>query len=411
MIPITFYEGLTQGVNRTEGAKRVYEAINDAFDKKQIKPEDVSLPRLAAAMGVINPLDISGTFAEMCYNLSRQGYNSMIDGKNPERFFQESNPGLLSAAFATLSTKLLSAKVIEGYNSAEGMVMDKLVPTVSTPRRNVNIAGVTSLGGGAEVEDGHAYPETDFSTKWVQTFEKKYGNLLSLSELAMQEDQTGLIMRNAGQVGNMLRQQREIAMVRGVTDADTKTYRPSGSFVALYSSTNQNLIGTSGITGYTSALPLTDWSTIDSILTCRATKVVDDRIDGTPQPIADLQGPATLLVPMALYTKANYIKTATTVKLNPGVTSGTSMEFSNPVGGRFNVETSVYLDSLSASTYYYGQFNKQFIWSEVWPLQTFMQAANSEAAFERDVGLRIKVRYLGGLSAIDTPYVTKVLGS
>ena len=411
MLPITFYEGLTQGVNRTEGAKRVFEAVNAAIDNKTIPLNQFSLGSLAFAMGVVDPRAIPGTFGEMCFNLSRSGFNSMYDSKNPDRFFQESNPGLLSGAFAVLSTKLLSSAVVAGYDSAAGMVMDSLIPTVPTSRRFTNIAGVTSLGGGSEVEDGHPYPETDFSTKWVQTFEKKYGNLLSLSELAMQEDQTPLIMRQAGMVGEMLRQQREIAMVRAVTDADTTTYRPLGVATALYSSTNQNLIGTSGITGYTSALPLTDWSTIDSILTCRATKVLDDRIDGTPQPIANLQGPAKLLVPMALKSKDDYIKTATTVKLNPGVTSGTSMEFTNPVGGRFDVVSSVYLDSLSASTYYFGQFDKQFIWSEVWPLQTFMQAAGSEAAFDRDVGLRVKVRYLGGLNAIDTPYVTKVLGS
>ena len=411
MLPITFYEGLTQGLNRSEAAKRVYETVLAGLKSGSLKPEQISLGRLGAAMGVINPMAISETFAEMCIDLSRFGFNSMADEKKPERFFQESNPGLLSGAFAVLSTKLLSAKVIEGYNSVGGMVMDELIPTVPSARRFNNVAGVTSLGGGSEVEDGHPYPETDFSTKWVQTFEKKYGNLLSLSELMMQEDQTGLVMRQASQVGAMLRQQREIAMVRGVTDADTTTYRPLGVATALYSSGNQNLIGSSGISGYTSAIALVDWTDVNEVLTCRATKVLDDRIDGTPQPIADLFGPAKLLVPMALDTTARYIKTATKVVTTPGATSGSSMEFSNPVGGRFEVVSSPYLDSLSATTWYYGQFDKQFIWSEVWPLQTFMQAAGSEAAFDRDVGLRVKVRYLGGLSAIDTPYVTKVLGS
>jgi hypothetical protein len=44
-------------------------------------------------------------------------------------------------------------------------------------------------------------------------------------------------------------------------------------------------------------------------------------------------------------------------------------------------------------------------------VQTFLQRSESEAAFERDVVLRVKARYFGGISAIDTLYVTKVTGA
>ena len=36
--------------------------------------------------------------------------------------------------------------------------------------------------------------------------------------------------------------------------------------------------------------------------------------------------------------------------------------------------------------------------------------ADSEAAFDRDVVLRVTARYFGGISAVDTVFVTKVAG-
>jgi hypothetical protein len=51
------------------------------------------------------------------------------------------------------------------------------------------------------------------------------------------------------------------------------------------------------------------------------------------------------------------------------------------------------------------------VWTEIWPVQTFLQKNDSEAAFERDVVLRVKARYFGGISAVDTVFVTKVDGN
>ena len=47
----------------------------------------------------------------------------------------------------------------------------------------------------------------------------------------------------------------------------------------------------------------------------------------------------------------------------------------------------------------------------IWPVQTFLQQGDSEAAFDRDVVLRVKARYYGGISAVDSVFVTKVTGA
>jgi hypothetical protein len=51
------------------------------------------------------------------------------------------------------------------------------------------------------------------------------------------------------------------------------------------------------------------------------------------------------------------------------------------------------------------------VWTEIWPVQTYLQRSDSESAFERDVVLRVKARYYGGISAVDTLFVTKVDGA
>lgn len=409
MIPSSFYKA-HDGLPVTERARRVYESTVDLLESKKAKPEDFSLKNLGLAMGVLDPYDIGGSFRQTCYTMHKEGFNTEFV-TDTRGLFQESNPGLLSGAFALLATTLLSAKAIEGYDSASGLVADSLVDHQTSNHRFNKMAGLTALTGGAKIDDGHPYPETDFSTKWVSTYEEKYGRMLSISELAIQEDNTGMILQKAKQLGEYLRQSREIEMINKIADTNSDVYRPSGSATALYASGNQNLIGTSGVSGWTSAIALTDWTDIDEVKRMRATAVKDDRIDGTQRPIADLMGPATLLCPYALNTTANYIRTAEKVITTPGATTGSAMEFPNPHRNSFDVVSSVYLDTLSTTTWYYGQFNKQFVWTTIFPLQTFIQGAGSEAAFERDVGLRVKVRYLGGLNAKDTVYVTKVLGS
>jgi hypothetical protein len=65
----------------------------------------------------------------------------------------------------------------------------------------------------------------------------------------------------------------------------------------------------------------------------------------------------------------------------------------------------------AVNDWYLGDFPRQFVWTEIWPVQTFLQKTDSESAFDRDVVLRVKVRYYGGVSAVDTVFVTKVDGA
>ncbi len=139
------------------------------------------------------------------------------------------------------------------------------------------------------------------------------------------------------------------------------------------------------------------------------TEVKDDRIDGTARPVA---APARqLLVPEALKGTALSIVNATEVS-REGTAEATKI--GNPVKDLFEVLSSPFVDEQggeAANDWYMGDFRRQFMWTEIWPVQTFLQRADSESAFDRDVVLRVKVRYYGGISAVDTVYATKVDGA
>ena len=218
-------------------------------------------------------------------------------------------------------------------------------------------------------------------------------------------------------LGFMLRQERERTIVRAVTDADAGVgkyvYRPSGTGQSLYKSdgSNRNWVGSGNTTssGFNAAVPLVDWTDIDAVLNYRATQVVDDRIDGTPRPIV---APAKqLLVPEKLRGTARSIVHATEVTV---ASEAGEMRLANPIQGLVEVLSSPFIDEQGGQAindWYLGDFPRQFVWSEIWPVQTFLQKADSESAFDRDVVLRVKVRYYGGVSAVDTVFVTKVDGA
>ena len=291
---------------------------------------------------------------------------------------------------------------------------DQLVAVLPSRVRNQKLVGFRALAGPTEVSEGHSYEESGFEEKHVTTSETKKGRILSIQEELIAFDQTGEINRRAMALGFYLRQERERTIVRGVTDADSGSgnyvYRPSGTGQSLYQTdnSNQNWIGVGGVSPFDTATPLVDWTDVEFVRRFRATQVKDDRIDGTPRPI--VLPSRQLLVPESLRGTALSIANATEVRDD---TTAERTTMINPVKGLFEVLSSPFLDEqggAALSDWYLGEFSRQFVWTEIWPVQTFLQQSDSTGAFERDVVLRIKVRYYGGISAVDTVYVTKVDG-
>lgn len=384
------------------GADGFYRKVCDLLNEKKLGVDDFSYYELAEACGVLPELRRVGGVAPL------SGAGAAL---------VESNPGVNAHLFQVVTGELIGRKVLEGYADDAGFIGDKLVTVLPSRRRNQRLAGFTALAGPTEVPEGHPYEESSFAEKSVTTEESKKGRILSINEELIGFDQTGEINRRARQLGFYLRQERERTIVRAVTDAEAGlgrfVYRPNGVGAALYptNGTRRNYVGVGNTTsaGYNVAVPLADWNDVEKVLGYRATQVVDDRVDGPPRPLVV---PARqLLVPEALRGTARSIAHATDVTVETG---STTRRMTNPLSGNLEVLSSPFVDEQGGAAkqdWYLGDFRRQFVWTEIWPVQTFLQRADGPAAFERDVVLRVKVRYYGGVSAVDTAFVTKVDGA
>lgn len=385
------------------GAEGFYHKLCTLLNEKQLSVDDFSYYELAEACGVLPQLRRLREWAP--------------DGSPVTSLLRESNPGVNTSLFQVVTGELIGRKVIEGYEDSGGFIGDKLVMVMPSRVRNSKIAGFRALSGPSEIAEGHPYEESTFEEKSVTTSESKQGRILSINEELIAFDQTGEINRRALALGFYLRQERERTIVRAVTDADAGNgrfvYRPNGQGQALYAAdgSHRNWIGAGNTTSpdYNGAIPLLSWTDIEFALNYRATEVKDDRIDGTARPI--MAPVKQLLVPERLRGTARSVihSTEITVTANAQET-----KFANPVQGLVEVLSSPFIDEQGGQAlndWYLGDFRRQFVWTEIWPVQTFLQRADSEAAFDRDVVLRVKVRYYGGVSAVDTVFVTKVDGA
>lgn len=391
------------GLIESLGAEGFYRKVCQLLNEGELKVDDVSYYELAEACGVLPEL--------------RRLRNWTPESTAVPALLQESNPGVGTNLFQVVTGELIARKVIEGYEDDAGFIGDKLVTVMSSRVRGAKIAGYRALSGPTDVAEGHPYEESTFGEKWVSTEETKQGRILSINEELIGFDQTGEINRRAMALGFYLRQERERTIVRAVTDADAATgkfvYRPNGAGTALYatSGAHRNWIGAGNTTspGFATAIPLVDWTDIDAALHYRATEVKDDRVDGTQRPIV---APARqLLVPERLRGVARSVIHSTEITVT---NDAQETRFANPVQGLLEVLSSPFVDEQggqAVNDWYVGDFRRQFVWSEIWPVQTFLQKAESESAFDRDVVLRVKVRYYGGVSAVDTAFVTKVDGA
>lgn len=392
-----------RGLMESLGAEGFYQKVCQLLNEQKLVVDDFSYHELADACGVLPRL---------------RGLQQLAPPvASTTAALRESNPGVGTNLFQVVTGELIGRKVLEGYEDASGFIGDKLVTVIPSRWRSQKLAGFRALAGPTEIAEGHPYEESSFEEKYVTTLEAKQGRILSINEELIAFDQTGEINRRALALGYYLRQERERTIVRAVTDADAGSgkyvYRPNGSGETLYNAdgSNRNWIGSGNTTssGFNAAVPLVDWTDVETVLHYRATEVKDDRIDGTQRPIV---APVKhLLVPERLRGTALSVINSTEVRITSG---SNDTGVANPVHNLAQVLSSPFIDEQggqAANDWYLGDFPRQFVWTEIWPVQTFLQRAENEAAFDRDVVLRVKVRYYGGISAVDTVFVTKVDGA
>ncbi len=392
-------------LRQSMGPRKFYKCLQNLLETRELAPEDFSLRQLWEAC--------VGPTAQTLPTLAARQRVYVTELDQLGEHLSEADLGI--NLFQTVTGAVVARRVMDAYDQSSGMIGDQLVTIERSSIRNERIAGFTALQGPQEVKEGMPYEEASFGDKYVSTVESKKGRLLSITEEAVHFDQTNELLRRAARLGEATRMEREKTIVRGVTDADynatagTGVYRPTGTLTELYKddATLLNVIGPSNpVTGFNAALPLDDWTSLSSPLQYHAVYVKDDR--HTPEagePIA--WQPRILFVPKTLELRALQIVNATLVPAN----AAGSAFGGNPLRGAFTVLASPFLDQVSTSNWYLGDFPRQFIWKEIWPVQVFRQTAQEGDGFDRDCVARFKVRYFGGINALDHRFVLKMIGS
>ena len=280
---------------------------------------------------------------------------------------------VVATAFPVITGELINKKVMEGYTAVE-TIGDSLVTIVPSKRRTEKIAGFEALETVKEVLEGMPYGEIGMIEKYVEINSKKYGEIISITEETIMEEQTGQLLARAQRIGESARYMREKIILDVVQDVNSTSYNGS----VLYENT---LYGNLGTTAFG-----TDGSGLEATrLKLTAMK------DEAGRPI--LVGRRQLLVPEAL-------KKAAWDLLNPVETSSKFFK---------QVITGILSSPLMANTtaYHYGDFPREFWYMDIWPIQVFMQRRDSDAAFERDIYARFKVRLYCGAGAVDHRFVIK----
>ena len=309
--------------------------------------------------------------------------------------FQEA---VTAAQFSTIVGTLLSKKVMDAYNGVT-KILDQLVTSFTSTQETDTVPGGYISGDLKPVGEGAEYPHTaDISEKYVQIGHGKRGLILDVTDEAVRFDRTGIIMREAGKLGERMARDRESRGLKVIQDlTGYKGWKPSGTADDLY----QNAQGAGDAHAYDNYVTdvLSDYTDVEALWLLL--KLMKDDI-GEPMAV----DPKILLVPVTLDI------TATRIIRNNVLPGGTNNEM-NPISNRFAVLSSPYLDDNSTTAWYLGDFKQQFVEKVVIPPQVMSRryGDNNEDAWRRDVVASYKVRHDTLIGAVDYRFVGMSAGT
>jgi len=314
----------------------------------------------------------------------------------------ELEEALDSSIFPKITGALINKIVQEAYTLEYG-VGDSLVRVLPSSLKEETLVGFSEDMELKEVGEGMDYEESSIGEKYHKVKNRKFGRLISLTEEMVKFDQTGQMILRAQRIGEAARYKHEeiiLTAVLGLTNTgEYAAWRPAGTAATLYSNTSTD--------PYSSA-------TLDNL-------IVDTLVDET-----DLDAAITNF---AGFTdeKGKYIhvepKVLLTARALEGVAakilrSGQSVQLTIPAGttsiwsGRVAPKSTSWIDNKKGSAYWWiGDFVKQFVLTQVFPLQVMQAKAGNEKEFERDIIYRWKARLMEGCGAVTNRFVIESTGA
>lgn len=351
------------------GKAEAIAALQEALRQRKFAPSDLSIRELYEAfVGPMPPRSRASFLTESAVDTS---------------FFQHAAGVFITAA------------LMEAYQAVPRVGRD-LVKVIQTRKTNNRIVGYVGVEALKDVEQGAPYPDGTVYDRWADgTVGSKRGRILAITEEAINEDDTGQVLKLASDLGELAAEDEELHILEGIINP---TYKPNSVSTAFYAAAGSLINDKTGNA-------LKNYTSLEEVMKL-AINIKGP--NGRPM-IVNFK---VLLVPFSLLATANSIVNATQVVRSatlvpPDAKIETFSPTPLPVP---KVVSTMLLDQITApagaaaSNWYMGDPQKAFVFLEYWPLQVTAMPASSEDGFNRDVTFKYKVRRRGTLVAQDSRF-------
>jgi hypothetical protein len=314
---------------------------------------------------------------------------------------KEFNEQLDSSMFPKITGALINKTVMAAYDLAYGIGIN-LVTVLDSSQKDDTIVGFTAADGLVEIIEGTDYEEGAFYEKYHKIRNRKFGKQILLTEEMVKFDQTGQFINRARNIGENAKYKQEEIIMNAILETSYAgpyaTWRPEGTSTQCYSSTSND--------PYTSG-------TIDNSIT----DVLTDETDVTAAikqfaTFTDEEGQYLNIMPNILLTALALDAIGKKIINSTGSTVATySSGVVNPYKNAFTHYSTSFVDNKKGATYWLlGNFKKQFVYTQVFPLQMFMLKPGNSKEWDKDVVFGFKVRFMGGCGAVTNRYVVLSTG-
>ncbi len=209
------------GVIELDGPQNTVRHLQEAARSGQLRPEDFQPSRLGRGAH-----SRGATVGQQSGSAGRRGAPGGLEGVDVTAFLQ-------------VAGQLIYTKILEAYRS-EVFVLSRLVQTIPTRLDGERIPGVGRLGDvAAEIHPGMPYPHVGLSEDYIETpSTSKHGLIVPITREALFFDRTGLVLRRAAEVGQILGLSKEKRIIDTVIGA-TRSYRWNGQTYDTYFQADQ----------------------------------------------------------------------------------------------------------------------------------------------------------------------------
>ncbi len=376
---------------KPEGRSQLVGEFREAITTGEIKANQISLKGLATALLTDregNP--IGRDYVEAC-DPSDQGsdHSNLLEAVD-------------SGAFKNVTGQIIFSTMLQEYERYTAAV-ERLHRNVPTKLNGEKIPGVTGIGDQAEsIREGEPYPSVGIGEDWIETPETtKKGLKIEITKETLFFDLTNLIIDRANKVGEWLGINKAKAIV-DMAIGVTNNHKWKGTAYDTYQTTTPwvNIKTSNG---------LADWTDIDGALQTFAG--LTDPHTGEPIMIT----PTQILCRVSLASTARYVLNATQIVVDPNANTGTSqyqLWASNNVmvPGNYEVLSNPVIDarftagSVTATDWFFGDFQRAFAYMENWPITVTPMPSNSYEEWNRDIVAGWKASERGTPAVLDPRY-------